>query len=468
VSGLPKGWTTATIVNLIAPDGIFSDGDWVESKDQDPAGSIRLLQLADVGDGVFVGKSNRFVNNAKFEQLRFTEVFEGDVLIARMPDPLGRACLAPKLRQRCISVVDVAIVRPGPQSARTKWLMHFLNSPQVRQVISVQSSGTTRRRISRGNLAQLELPLPPLPEQKRIADKLDALLARVDACRERLDRVPKILKRFRQSVLAAATSGELTREWREARGLGFAWTTSRLGSVGSVTGGITKNLGRVNAPLKRKYLRVANVYANRLELDDIAEIATNENEFARTQVKYGDVLIVEGNGSIDQIGRAALWRGEIPDCSHQNHLIRWRSNGTLEPAFALYWLLSPLGRESLVKFAKSSTGLHTLNLSKVSAMPVLVPPFNEQMEIVRRVEALFEIVERLEYRITCGHELIAGATPTILAKAFRGELVPQDPNDEPASELLARIRSQMAVSGGAKPKRGPNVKTRWPTTEFKQ
>jgi hypothetical protein len=136
-------------------------------------------------------------------------------------------------------VVDVAIVRPGPSSVRPKWLMHFLNAPPVRQVIELQSSGTTRRRISRGNLAQLELPVPPLPEQKRIADKLDALLARVDACRERLDRVPGVLKRFRQAVLAAATSGELTREWREERGLAREWAERRVEDIAFVGTGST-------------------------------------------------------------------------------------------------------------------------------------------------------------------------------------------------------------------------------------
>ena len=140
---------------------------------------------------------------------------EGDVLIARMPDPLGCACLAPRLRQRCITVVNVAIVALASESVRPAWLMHFLNAPEVRQEIEVQSSGTTRRRISREQSGSTTASSRPPHEQKRIADKLDAVLTRVDACRERLDRVPAILKRFRQSVLSAATSGKLTEEWRE-------------------------------------------------------------------------------------------------------------------------------------------------------------------------------------------------------------------------------------------------------------
>ncbi len=239
MSGMPVGWANAILDDLIGFDGLFSDGDWVETKDQDPAGSIRLLQLADIGDGIFLDKSNRFVNEKRFEQLRCREVFEGDVLIARMPDPLGRACLAPKLKTRCITVVDVGIVRPGKSSMHPAWLMRTINAPSIRNTIDLQSSGTTRRRITRKKLGQLDLPVAPYKEQKRIADKLNAVLERVDACRERLDRIPAILKHFRQAVLASATSGRLTEDWRDQESRPFAWRTVRLDDVADVQGGVT-------------------------------------------------------------------------------------------------------------------------------------------------------------------------------------------------------------------------------------
>jgi len=450
VNELPKGWTTATIVNLIAPDGIFSDGDWVESKDQDPAGSIRLLQLADVGDAVFVGKSNRFVNNAKFEQLRFTEVFEGDVLIARMPDPLGRACLAPKLRQRCITVVDVAIVRPGPQSARTKWLMYFLNSPQVRQVIDVQSSGTTRRRISRGNLAQLELPLPPLPEQKRIADKLDSLLAPVDACRERLDRVPKILKRFRQSVLAAATSGELTREWREARGLEIKWPNILLYEIcHSIADGDHQ------APPKSAtgvpFITIGAINTGVLRLENATRFVPAEyfNSLKpERRARLGDVLFsVTGS-----IGISALVDTDLPFV-FQRHIAVLRPNVKIMGAKFLFYRLSAEDIQLQCAAVATGTAQLTIPLGGLRSFAFSLPSIPEQEEIVRRVDSLFTMASALEKRCQNATAFITSLTPSTLAKAFRGELVPQDPDDEPASELLARIRSQVAVSESAKPKR---------------
>jgi type I restriction enzyme S subunit len=300
-------------------------------------------------------------------------------------------------------------------------------------------------------LLALEVPIPPLAEQKRIADKLDVVLTQVDACRARLDRVPAILKRFRQGVLAAATSGTLTEEWRNEQGDG-PWISTTLCTCGAVSGGLTKNANRQLLELKKLYLRVANVYANRLDLSDVAEIGLTEAEHAKTRLQPGDLLIVEGNGSLDQIGRVALWSGELDDCVHQNHLIRWRSSGPASK-FVLFWLLSPQGRSDLMRLASTTTGLHTLSISKVSALSIQLPPSQEQDEIVRRVEALFAYADRLEARYTTARAQVERLTPALLSKAFRGELVPQDPNDEPASVLLERIRVARAASEGAT---GPN------------
>ena len=136
---LPNGWEQGSLSELVTAGGLFSDGDWIESKDQDPEGENRLLQLADIGDGIFVDKSSRFVNNEKFKSLNCTELHEGDVLIARMPDPLGRACLMPLIGQRCLTVVDVAVFRSGSIDVSHNLLMHFINSPQVRKIIEVES-----------------------------------------------------------------------------------------------------------------------------------------------------------------------------------------------------------------------------------------------------------------------------------------------------------------------------------------
>ena len=456
MSELPQGWATAVLADLIAHDGEFSDGDWVESKDQDPNGSIRLLQLADIGDGVFLDKSHRFINEHKFDQLQCTEVLEGDVLVARMPDPLGRSCLAPRLRQRCITVVDVAIVRLGHQSVQPAWLMHFLNAPKVRQEIEVQSSGTTRRRISRSNLAQVQLPVAPLNEQKRIADKLDAILARVDACRERLDRVPTILKRFRQAVLAAATSGHLTEEWRGDQTLDD-WQNVSVEEIASEVFD-----GPFGSNLKSKDYSAAGVRVVRLEnigwLNFIADketfIPQEKYEVLRKHtLRAKDVLF---SSFIAEEVRVCL----LPDGLSEQAInkadcfcVRTDPNVCLPEFLALRLAC----RSTFLALEQEVHGATRprINLRQLKEFTFELPPLSEQREIVRCVEALFTYADRLEARYSAARAQVERLTPALLAKALCGELVPQDPSDEPASVLLERIRAARVGQPTAKRGRKP-------------
>ncbi|MFO1494770.1 MAG: restriction endonuclease subunit S [Lysobacterales bacterium] len=445
MSELPRGWTSTTLESLVAFDGLFSDGDWVESKDQDPSGAIRLLQLADVGDGKFLDKSRRFLNDEQFERLRCTEVLAGDVLIARMPDPLGRACVAPPLNQRCVTVVDVAIVRPGTASANPRWLMHFLNSQWIRQTIESEASGTTRRRISRGKLAMLQLPLPPLPEQKRIADKLDDLLARVDACRERLDRVPAILKRFRQSVLAAATSGELTRDWRG--GADVELTEQNISQICR-----TEKHSLAIGPFGSN-LKVSDYREEGVPLVFVREIRTRS--FGATGTKYvspekaaelyahtvqpGDLLITKMG---DPPGDTAIYPMDRPPAVMTADVVCMRVDPNIaDSKFIGFAIESPLGRERIMEIT-AGVAQQKISLERFRTMVLPLPSLAEQKEVTRRVSGLFDLADRMERLVNDAIQTNDQCTPAILAKAFRGELVSQDPNDEPAAALLARIAAQ--------------------------
>jgi type I restriction enzyme S subunit len=132
---LPDGWKLVTVSELAGLGGLVADGDWIESKDQDPDGDVRLIQLADIGVGEFLNRSERFLTSHKARELQCTMLDTGDLLVARMPDPLGRACLFPGVGQPSVTAVDVFIWRPGKNAANTRWLMHAINSPQVRESI---------------------------------------------------------------------------------------------------------------------------------------------------------------------------------------------------------------------------------------------------------------------------------------------------------------------------------------------
>src|SRR5437870_3533171 len=198
----------ASIGDLIGAGGVFVDGDWVESKDQDPSGDVRLIQLADVGDGVYRNKSSRFLTSAKAKELRCTFLKPGDVLIARMPDPLGRACIFPGDDKPSVTVVDVCIVRTGTGGANHRWLMHRMNSVEIRSAIAGLQSGSTRKRISRSNLARIKFSVPPLDEQQRVVAESEKQFTRLDAGVASLKRVQTALKRYSASVLKAGCDGD--------------------------------------------------------------------------------------------------------------------------------------------------------------------------------------------------------------------------------------------------------------------
>jgi type I restriction enzyme S subunit len=229
-------------------------------------------------------------------------------------------------------------------------------------------------------------------------------------------------------------------------GLPSAWEETSIGEVADVTGGVTKNAARVSGH-SYPYLRVANVYANSLRLNEIEEITVSAAELQRVMLRKGDLLIVEGNGSLDQIGRVAMWDGSIAPCVHQNHLIKVRCLDSSLPQWVLYWLLSPEGRELICRQASSTSGLHTLSLSKVSGLAVRIAPAD-----VRRstVEALDSYLTRLD-AATEGLKRVEANLKryraSVLKAAVEGHLVPTEAElakkekrtYEPASVLLERI-----------------------------
>jgi len=394
---------------------------------EDSEDRISKVALSDAGMALYPAKSILMVTRSGILQHTFP------VALARVDSTVNQ---------------DIKVIAPHSE-IDTIFLLYSLQA--FGQIILQRCSkaGTTVQSIDSDKLEAFPFPLPPLAEQKRIAQKLDALLAQVDTLKARIDAIPALLKRFRKGVLASAITGKLTEVTFTA--------TIQLSKVGEITGGITKNAKRGSFELSVPYLRVANVQAGYLDLTEVRDIGVSPSEAQKTALERGDILIVEGNGSLEHIGRAATWHGEINGCCHQNHLIRWRSNGGALPEFVMIYLSSPQGRSDLVKAAKSTTGLHTLSISKVSSLTLPVADLQQQQQIVRRVEQLFAYADQLEAKVAAAQQRIDALTQSLLAKAFRGELVPQDPTDEPASVLLERIRAQRAAR--PKPKRGRKAAT---------
>jgi type I restriction enzyme S subunit len=400
--------------------------------------------------------------------LEFPDLFleHGDVLFNRTnsAELVGKTAVYRGVPKPC-SFASY-LIRLRLEGAMSEWLSYYLNSPFGRsQINAVVSQQVGQANVNGTKLKAFQIPLPPLAEQRRIVAKIEELFSELDAGEESLRRARRQLGVYRQSLLKQAFEGKLTAHWRKqnpqllSKPLGAAtrldvepgplpseWIWQTLNEVAEISGGLTKNSKRDNLPLRIPYLRVANVYANELRLEEIKDIGVTPAEAKKVQLVKGDLLIVEGNGSLDQIGRVAEWNGSMPDCGHQNHLIRARCMPQAHHTFVLMFLLSPHGRAVIEKQAASTSGLHTLSVSKVQRLPVPLCTLPEQQEIVRLLDEQFTVIEQNEREIAAALKRSAALRQSILKKAFTGQLVPQDPTDEPASALLERIRKERDVA----------------------
>jgi type I restriction enzyme S subunit len=381
---------------------VFVDGDWIESKDQDPDGDVRLIQLADIGVGSFINKSQRFLTEDTARRLGCTFLETGDVLIARMPDPIGRACVFPGVGKPAVTAVDVCIVRTDPEVINSSYLVHFLNSDDALRQVSSKASGSTRQRISRSNLGTIQIPLPPLEEQRRIAAILDKASA-IRRCSEKAARNAADIKTslFDEAFIAHDRHGH--------------WEQIALGDLCDVQGGLQVTSARSTMPIRVPYLRVANVLRGRLDLAEIKEINCSQPELDRTRLQPKDLLVVEGHGNPTEIGRVAMWTEQPGEMVHQNHLIRVRSKASsLDPEFLCFYLNSRMGRRHLLKRANTTSGLNTISTSVVKSAPIIVPPIDEQRSFCETIRN----IAQLEASLLVGSALHAQLSRSLLSESF--------------------------------------------------
>lgn len=309
------------------------------------------------------------------------------------------------------------------------------------------ATGTTFKELSGSAASKLLFAIAPIAEQKRIADKLDTVLTRVDAVNTRLARVAPLLKRFRQSVLAAATSGTLTVDWRSANAVAPAQDTTlqTICTKGRViTYGVVK-LGE-ETPNGTPCLRTSNVRWLRFELEGMKLIQPSLSaEYGRTVLRGGEVLVnVRGT-----LGGVAVATPEMAGWNVSREVaVVPVALSLANSEFIALWIASEECQRWLTGVAKgvAYTGI---NIEDLRTLPLKLPHLDEQTEIVRRVETLFAFADRLEARLAQAQTAATRLTPALLAKAFRGELVPQDPNDEPAAELLRRLQAERATAAPA-------------------
>jgi type I restriction enzyme S subunit len=331
----------------------------------------------------------------------------GPTLIVGRKGTVGAVYLSP---EPCwpIDTVYFAEAEEGQNLKYYKYLLDSLNLVRLDRSTAVPG-------LSRDDYNAVQVTIAPPREQKRIVAEIEKQLSRLDEAVANLKRVKANLKRQRSAILKSAVAGTLVPDGGAA-----GWKQEQIGAVGAVISGLTKNPKRQQLPRKMPYLRVANVYANELRLDEIEEIGVADHEIEKLLLKPGDLLVVEGNGSPDQIGRVALWDGSIPNCVHQNHLIKIRFGKEVLPDWAMTWLLSPGGRHEIEQVSSSTSGLHTLSSGKIARLPIPLPRLAEQQRIVAEVDRRLSIVREVDVEVDANLKRAQSLRQATLHAAFGG------------------------------------------------
>ena len=436
------------------------------------------------------------------------DVRKGDILYIKDGATTGIAAINP-LDEEFSLLSSVGVLRPGA-ALTSKYLLYALQEPATKAKMMDGLAGVAITRLTLKKLGAAEIPVAPLAEQTRIVAKLEELLSDLDAGVAELKAAQKKLAQYRQSLLKAAVEGALTAEWRakhqpletgaqllqrilqerrtrwEAMQLAKfkeqgktppkdwqkkypepvqpdttdlpklpqGWVWASLDMLGEIASGVAKGTKRdVDTVVSEvPYLRVANVQRGFLDLSEVKTILATERDIGELTLVEGDVLFNEG-GDRDKLGRGWVWREEVKNCIHQNHVFRLRPYLRELQSELISHHGNTFGKLWFQNAGKQTTNLASINMGILRAFPVPVAPAEEQGEVLEQIRTQLENLDRQERATNLAMAQATAQRQNILRAAFSGQLVPQDPADEPASTLLARIRAERAAQGAQPRKR---------------
>ena len=390
----------------------IEDGDWIEKKDQSDSG-IRLVQTGNVGVGQYRDKADKskFISEETFKRLRCTEIVAGDVLISRLPDPVGRACILPQLETKCITAVDCSILKLKTKEIDPSWFIYYTQSDTYFSSVRAECSGTTRDRISRKKLSGLTIPVPSLSEQQRIVDILDAEFEKI----ERLRSNAELSLRHAKDLFQAA----LKKELEPSEG----WKKKSIGDVCSIYGrigfrGYTK-ADLVNNPKDGAIsLSPSNIIDNKMNYEKCSYISWYKyEESPEIKIYENDILLVKTGSSY---GKSAIIEG-LPHEATINPQFVVLKDITINRRFLWFFLRTPYAQSCFDRFV-SGTAIPTFSQRNLGMMIINIPSEPVQNQIVATLDELDAKCKVLQDNYTKTIALCDDLKQALLRKAFNGEL----------------------------------------------
>lgn len=426
---LPEGWGRAPIGDLcdLINGKAFKPSDWSQT-------GLPIIRIQNLN------KPDAEYNFCDFKVDEKFIVETGELLFAWSGTPGTSFGAHVWNGPRAVLNQHIFRVRFDEQAIDRDFFKRAINST-LDELIGKAHGGVGLAHVTKGKFEETTVPFPPHAEQRRIVAKLDALTARLARARAELDRVPVLASRLRTNVLRAVFG-------RGEADLPAGWQIKRIDEIGDVQLGRQRSPKDHHGPHMRPYVRSANITWKGWDLSDVKEMNFSPEEFETFQLRPGDVLLNEGSGSAKEVGKPAIWNGEIEGACFQNTLLRVRpveySPELLRYAF-LYLALSG-------QFIANTKGVNIIHIGKagLAKTKLPVPRLDAQEGLLSALDVAFARADRLEADAARARALINRLEAAILGRAFRGELVPQDPDDEPASALLDRIRAERAAAPKAK------------------
>ncbi|WLR96579.1 restriction endonuclease subunit S [Shinella sumterensis] len=431
MSKLPQGWAEATIEDVTEYVQRGKSPKYASHSDL-PVINQKCVRWTGVDEAhlKYVDASQW----ASWTAERF--LVDGDILWnSTGTGTIGRAAIFRPLvtAPRAVADSHVTIVRTNPATL-PEYLHRLIQSPLVQSKLDEMQSGSTNQvELSKSEVLETLVPLPPLPEQRRIVAKIDSITGKSRRARDHLDHIPRLVEKYKQAVLAAAFNSVEMAEWRRVQ-LENVLTDALIGLVRGKSDQSTIH----GVP----YIRMNHYDLDgRWNDDDLTLVNADAAEMARYELHDGDLLFNTRN-SFELVGKVALWSGRPSGCLYNNNLLRLRFRSEVIPAFAFYQMISPQFRAYLHSQKSATTSVCAIYQRSIMAAPWAYPDADRQLEVANWIEGAFSKIDRLASEATSARRLIDRLDQAVLAKAFRGELVPQDPEDEPASVLLDRIRTE--------------------------
>ena len=384
----------------------FTDGDWIESRDQSADG-IRLIQTGNIGEGAFKdrGEKARYISQATFERLRCTEIFEGDCLISRLPDPVGRACLLPNTGARMITAVDCTIVRLNAKYLLPQFFNYYSQSDDYLRSVDNETTGTTRRRISRSKLGKILIPIPSLAEQHRIVGTLDEAFDGLTAAKVNAEKNLQNASAIFKSRLKAIFSN-----------------SSKQVSLHDITAAITDgdHMPPPKAVSGVPFITISDIVKSAREVDFRNTFFVPRVYFSRLKAnkkpKVGDVLYtVTGSFGIPVLVK------EQRDFCFQRHIALLRPAADVNSRWLTYALLSPQAYKQASALS-TGTAQKTVSLTVLRRITVPKVKFTDQIAVADELDLLYDRTQELESIYRQKLAALEALKKSLLHEAFSGNL----------------------------------------------